>query len=127
MLHSFLSDNRKKDAATTATHSKRIIELLKKYVLVSVLYGNTDGCAGHYRCATDLFLLSILSQPYNMIIDSDISAPGPGAEVVDGLNATDERFIFHLMANVQLPGGKRFDTQMSVHTETQNTDVSLAQ
>ena len=62
-----------------------------------------------------------------MIIDSDISAPEPRAEVVDGMNATAEKFIFHLMATVQLPGGKRFYTQMSVHTATQNTDVSLAQ
>ena len=62
-----------------------------------------------------------------MIIDGDISASGPGAEVVDGLNATDKGFIFHLMATVQLPGGKRFDTQMSVHTATQHTDVILAQ
>ena len=31
------------------------------------------------------------------------------------------------MATVQLPGSKRFDTQISVHTVTKNTDVSLAQ
>ena len=36
-------------------------------------------------------------------------------------------FILHLMANFQLPGSKQFDTQMSVNTETQNTDVSLEQ
>ena len=30
------------------------------------------------------------------------------------------------MANFQLPGRKRFDTQMAVHTATQNTDVILA-
>ena len=36
-------------------------------------------------------------------------------------------FILHLMANLQLPGSKQFDTQMSVNTETQNTDVSLEQ
>ena len=30
------------------------------------------------------------------------------------------------MATVQLPGSKRFDAQMTVHTETQNTDVRLA-
>ena len=56
-----------------------------------------------------------------------ISALGHGREVVDGLNATDESFIFHLMATVQLPGNKRFDKKMKVQTATQNTDVSLAQ
>ena len=31
------------------------------------------------------------------------------------------------MATFQLPGIKRFDTQMELHTETKSTDVSLAQ
>ena len=31
------------------------------------------------------------------------------------------------MATVQIPGSKRSDTQMSVHTSIQNTYVSLAQ
>ena len=30
------------------------------------------------------------------------------------------------MVMLQLPGSKWFDTQMAVHTATQNTDVSLA-
>ena len=43
-----------------------------------------------------------------------------------GLNATDIRFIFHLMSTFQLLGSKWFDTQTEVHTESQNTHVSLA-
>ena len=34
--------------------------------------------------------------------------------------------MFHLMTNFQLPVSKQFDTQMTLHTATQNTDVSLA-
>ena len=71
--------------------------------------------------------MSILSQSYNIIIDRGIGAPGHGREVIYGLKATEKRFIFHLMATVQLPGSKRFDTQMVVHTVTKNTDVSLEQ
>ena len=74
-----------------------------------------------------LFILSILLQPYNKIIDRGISEPGHGRKVVDGLIATYKRFIFHLMETVKLPGSKCFDTQMEVHTVTQNTDVSLSQ
>ena len=85
------------------------------------------GCDDYYKCATDLILLSILSQSYNIIIYRVISAPGHGIEVVDVLNSTDKRFIFRMMDTVQIPGSKRFDTQMSVHIATQNTDVSLAQ
>ena len=56
-----------------------------------------------------------------------ISAPGHGIEFVDGLNDAEIFFIFHLMANVQLPGSEQFDTKMSVQTEIQNTDVILVQ
>ena len=80
-----------------------------------------------YRCDTALFLLSILSQSYNITIDRGISEPGHSREFVEGLNSTDKRFIFHLMKNVQLPGSKQFDIQMELHTSTQNNDVTLAQ
>ena len=60
-------------------------------------------------------------------MDHGISAPGYGREVVDGLNGTSIRFICNLMANVELPGSKRFYTQMELQTATQNTDESLAQ
>ena len=125
-----MSDNRKKDADTTAAHRKRIIDLLKKQKFlgddVSTLWVNTYSCAVHCRCATALFSLSVLPQYHNIIIDRGISAPGHGSKVVDGMNATDTMLIFHLMATVQLTDSKRFDTQIAVHTAAQNTDVSLA-
>ena len=43
------------------------------------------------------------------------------------MNATYKIFIFNLMDTVQLPGSKLFDTQMVVHTATQNTDVIVSQ
>ena len=86
-----------------------------------------DGCANHYRCATSLFLLSILLQSYNTIIDFGNSAPGQGKIGCRWPECYIKFYIYHIMATVQLPGGKRFDTQMEVHTETQNTDVSLSQ
>ena len=49
VFHSFLSDDSKKDAATTTAHSKQLISLLKdKQVLttsLSTIWENTDGCA----------------------------------------------------------------------------------
>ena len=58
----------------------------------------------------NLILLSILSQPYNIIIDHGISAPGHGREVLDVLNATEKSFVFRLMDTFQIPGSERFDT-----------------
>ena len=70
--------------------------------------------------------MSGMSQTYSIIIDRGISAPGHGKEVVDGLNAVDKRFIYKLMSKVQLPGSVRFDSQIKMHTGTENKYVSLA-
>ena len=107
VFHSFLSDHRKQDAATTTAHSKLLISLLKnKQVLttsLSKIWENTDGCAEQYRCASALYLMSLISQTHSLIIDRGISAPGHGKEVVDGLNAVDKRYIYQLISKVQLP------------------------
>ena len=82
-----LSDDSKHDDATTTSHSKQLISLLKnKKVLTtsfSTIWENTDGCAEQNRCATALYLMSVMSQTYSIIIDRGISAPGHGKEVVD--------------------------------------------
>ena len=46
--------------------------------------------------------------------------------MVDVLNAVDKRYIYQLMSKVQLPGSVRFDSQIKMHTGTENKDVSLA-
>ena len=90
------------------------------------IYGNDDGCAEQYIYASELYLMSVMSQCYSIIIDRGISAPGHGKEVVDGLNATDKQYIYQLMSNVQLPGSKIFDSQILRHSCTQKKNVSLA-
>ena len=67
-----------------------------------------------------------MSQTYSIIIDRGISAPGNGKEVADGLNAIDKRYIYQLISKVQLPGSVIFDSQIKMHTGTENKDVSLA-
>ena len=69
--------------------------------------------------------MSVLSQIHSMIIDRGISAPGHGKEVVDGLNATDKRYMYQLMSNVQLPGSRTFDSHILMHSCTPKNDVSL--
>ena len=65
VFHSFLSNDSKQDAATTTAHSKQLISLLKnKKVLttsLSTIWENTDGCAEQYRCASALYLMSVIS------------------------------------------------------------------
>ena len=87
---------------------------------------NTDGCVEKYRCASVLYLMSVMSQCYSIIIDRGISAPGHGKEVVYGINAVDKRYIYQLVSTVQLPGSIRFDSQIKIYTGTKKYDVSLA-
>ena len=69
--------------------------------------------------------MSVMSKYYSVIIDCGISAIGHGKEVVDGINTTDNRYIYQLISNIQLPGSKIFDSQIPMHYFTQNNDVSL--
>ena len=66
------------------------------------------------------------SQFHSIIIDWGISAPGHGKEVVDGMNAIENRVIYQLISNFQLPGSKTFDSKILMHSFTQNNDVIMA-
>ena len=46
--------------------------------------------------------------------------------MADGLNTVDKSYIYQLMSKVKLPGSVRFDSQIKMHTGTENKDVSLA-
>ena len=93
---------------------------------MSTIWENTDGCAGQYRFASSLYLMSVISQCYSIIIDQGISAPGHDKEVVYVLNAVDKHYIYQFMSTVQLPGSNRFDSQMQMYTGTEKYDVSLS-
>ena len=117
-----MSNDRKQDAATTTSHINFLIELLKnKNKLMSTLstiWENTNDCSEQYRCATSLYLMSVLSQRSSIIFDRGISATGHGENVVDGLNVIDNRYMYQLMYTVQLPGSKTFEKQILMHSCT---------
>ena len=92
---------------------------------LSTIWENTDGCAEKYRCASALYLMSVLYHFYSIIIDCGNSDPGHGKEVVDGLNSIEKCYICQLISNVQLPGSKIFDWQILMHYYTQNNDSIL--
>ena len=84
---------------------------------LSTIWENTDGCTEQYRCATSLYLMSVLSQLHSIIFDRGVSAPGHGKEVVNGLIAIDKRYMYQLMSIVQLPGSKIFEKQIVIILE----------
>ena len=104
VFYSFLSDDSKQDAATNTAHSKRLISFLKEKTLLRALLitiqENTDVCAKQYRCASAIYLMSVMFQCYSFIIDQGISAPVHGKEVVYGFNTVDKCYIYQLMSNI---------------------------
>ena len=60
---------------------------------MSTIWENMGGFADQYRCATVLYLLSMLGHTYNIIIDHGFGAPGNVRDVVDILNDNDKRLI----------------------------------
>ena len=97
VFHSFLSDDRNKYSDTTIAHSKQIIKLSNQRDIMSAalnkIWENTDGCAEHYRCVTDL--VSMLSQDFSIIINHGIFLPGHDIKLVYYLNATEKVFFFN--------------------------------
>ena len=55
-----------------------------------------------------MYLMSVMSQCYSVIIYLGISVSGNGRKVVYGINAVDKRYIYQLMYDVKLPGTKIF-------------------
>ena len=57
---------------------------------MSTVWEDTDGCAKQYRWALDIYLMTVLSSSYGIIIYRAINSPVHLKKVVGGLNATDK-------------------------------------
>ena len=73
---------------------------------MSTIWGNMYGCVDQYLSATTLYLLSMLTHAYNIIIDRGDGAPGHGGDFFDGLNTTEKWFLSMLMEIVKVPGAE---------------------
>ena len=51
------------------------------------------GCAKQYKCALGIYLFTVLSYLYGVIMDHAINAPGHRNNVVDGLNDTKKYIL----------------------------------
>ena len=60
---------------------------------MSTVWEDTNGWANQYMCTLVIYLMTVLSSWYGIIMDSVINAPGHGNNVVDGLNATDKHYF----------------------------------
>ena len=70
--------------------------LFESVILVSGMstaWKDTDGCTKKYRCSLAIFLITVLSYSYDIIMDCSVNAPGLENNSVDGLNAIDKRYL----------------------------------
>ena len=101
-------------------HNRKILIINK-----SKIWNNIDGFDYEYICATELYLLSMLSYVYNIVIDCGIGAPGHGKDVVYGLKDTEESFLSMLITTVQLPGESTNNSQFAMYTSNINTYIII--
>ena len=60
---------------------------------MSTVWEDTDSCSNQFRCSLDLYLMTVLSSSYGVIIDCTINAPGHRNNYIDGINATDKHYF----------------------------------
>jgi len=131
-FHSHLADDSMQDAFTTHAHMCVLVqELLDEGMLEkgATMWDDTDGCMKQYRSGSAMFLLSVLAHQYGITIDRAIGAPSHGKDVVDGLNATDKRFLkwlFQAIAKAE-SNDDQSERKMPAHSMTsEGEEFSLA-
>ena len=60
---------------------------------MSTIWGNVDGFVDQYRCATTLYLSSMLAHAYNIITYLGVGALVHAREFVRALNFTNKQFL----------------------------------
>ncbi len=129
-FHSHFSDGSMQNAATTYFHMEVLSLYLKNQGALKeggYRFGNTDGCAKQYRCATALHLLSMLSAKYNITIGRAVAAPGHGKDLIDGLNAVDKMYLKELMMRTSVAGEANEDRKIKSHSVEEGSAVSIAE
>ena len=91
---SYISDDSEQDACDL--HAC-IVYLLKTFLEsgslvsgMSTVWEDTTGCAKQYRCALDIYLMTVLSSSYGIIMDCAINASVHVKNSVDEINATEK-------------------------------------
>jgi hypothetical protein len=127
---SHFSDKSKQYASTTHAHMLVLLEYLFENNVMkigSTEWQDTDGCGKQYRCGTALYLLSLLASQKHVVIDRAIGAPGHGKDIVDGLNATDKRFLKGEICLIGSPEANNFAQRMVAHSMVEGASKSLAE
>ena len=75
-FHSYISDDNEQDSCDSHAHMFHLIKNFESGILVtgmSTVLEETDGCAKQYRCALAVYLMTVLSSSYGIIMDCSIN------------------------------------------------------
>ena len=95
--HSYISGDNEQDAFDSHAH---MFHILKQFFELGILvYGmstvweDNNGCVKQYRCDLDIYLITVLSYSYGIIMNRTINSLVHVNNVVNGINATDKRYL----------------------------------
>ena len=60
---------------------------------MSTVWEDTEGCAKKYRCDLAIYLMTVLSSSYGIIMDCEINAPCYVKNGVDRINSMDKSYL----------------------------------
>ena len=90
---------------------------------ISTLWEDIDLCYNQYRCASVIYLMSVLLSSYGIVMNREINATGHGNNVVDGINTTERRY---LKGEIKLIGKLASDDTTNIGMLTSaSKDVSI--
>ena len=128
--HSFFSEDSKQDAVTTHSNMTNLFNQLVRRGTIkrtkSICRDSTDGCAKQYRCATALYMLSVLALHFGIVIDRAIGAPGHGKSEIDGLMAVDKTYLRSFFRRIVIPESREGDNRFIAATVKDGNEFSLA-
>ena len=98
LFYSVLSDEKRKDAQTTAYNLKMlIVDLVGKgdmnFATFKIVVSIVDGCAVQYRSGSVCCMLCSLAESLGITIDRIVNAPGHGKCIVDAMNGVDKTLL----------------------------------
>ena len=91
-FHSYISDDNEQDSCDSRVHMVHILKIFlesgKIVSGMSKVWEDTDGCENQHMCDLVIYLMTVLSSSYGIIMHRAINAPVHKNNVVDGLNET---------------------------------------
>ena len=92
------------------------------------MWDQKDGCAKQYRCSIAYYLMSYLSQSYQIVLDRPVDTPGHGKYVGDGFNAVQKRYLATCLRMRSTPEKDKIDSKrMCVEAMTEKGEVSFTE